>query len=121
MPYPNTMNYQSYYPYQQPIYQPPQSAQTSQGLSATSRLVSSKEEAGGVPADFSGNLMLFPDISHNRIYLKRWNYQTGAADFMEFAPVVETKVETPEFATKEDIKRIEAEIQKLKEVKPDVE
>ena len=65
--------------------------------------------------------MVFPDISHNRVYVKRWNYQTGAADFMEFAPIAEAKPELPNYATKEDIIRLEKEIAKLKEAKPDVE
>lgn len=65
--------------------QPPQ--QAPQGLSPTSRIVANREEAMGVPADFNGNLMVFPDITHNRVFVKRWNYQTGAADFVEYAPV----------------------------------
>lgn len=62
--------------------------QAIQGLSPASRPVTSKEEAMGVAADFSGALMMFPDITHNRVYIKRWNYQSGAADFVEFAPVI---------------------------------
>ncbi len=57
-----------------------------QGLSQVSRPVTSREEAMGVAADFSGALMVFPDVTHNRVYIKRWNYQSGGADFMEFAP-----------------------------------
>ena len=120
MAYPTSLNYPNYINYQQPVYQPPQPPQNAQGLSMTSRLVSSREEAGSVPADFSGNLMVFPDISHNRIYIKRWNYQTGAAEFMEFEPVSE-KNEVIEYATKADLKRLEDELLKLKGVKEDDE
>lgn len=120
MAYPTTLNYPNYFNYQQPVYQPPQPAQSAQGLSMTSRLVSSREEAGSVPADFGGNLMVFPDISHNRIYVKRWNYQTGAAEFMEFEPVSE-KREVIEYATKDDIKRLEEELSKLKGAQDDDE
>lgn len=67
----------------QPIQTP---QQVSQGLSPASRIVANREEAMGVPADFNGNLMVFPDITHNRVFIKRWNYQTGAADFIEYAP-----------------------------------
>lgn len=67
----------------QPMQTPQQAPQ---GLSPTSRIVASREEAMGVPADFNGNLMVFPDITHNRVFVKRWNYQTGAADFIEYAP-----------------------------------
>lgn len=62
--------------------------QTAQGLSPASRPVTNREEAVSTPADFSGALMVFPDLSNNRIYLKRWNMQTGSADFGEFAPVI---------------------------------
>lgn len=68
----------------QPAQTPSQSIQ---GISPASRIVASKEEAMGVPADFNGNLMMFPDITHNRVFVKRWNYQTAAADFTEYAPV----------------------------------
>lgn len=77
--------------------QMPQSGQFGQGgLSPMSRPVSSREEAQATAADFSGALMVFPDVAHGRVYLKRWNLQAGAADFMEFAPVPEvTKAESP--------------------------
>lgn len=91
-----------YYPYggypqmTQPMQMPqmaPQAAQGGQmnggGLSGMSRPVSSREEAQACAADFSGALMVFPDLAHGHIYLKRWNMQTGAADFVDFVPAVE--------------------------------
>ncbi len=82
-----------------PVYAPPppgamsmpQGQQTApagpQGMiSSASRIVGNREEANAVPADFGGNLMLFPDLTHNRVYIKRWNMQTGSADFLEFIP-----------------------------------
>lgn len=74
-------------PPMQTAQSPQQLSQPIQGISPTSRIVASKEEAMGVPADFNGNLMVFPDITHNRVFVKRWNYQTGAADFIEYAPL----------------------------------
>lgn len=76
---------------QPPMQQPqPQAAQAQPGpvpcLSAASRPVTSKEEAMGVAADFSGALMLFPDITHNRVYVKRWDLGTGGPVFQEFSP-----------------------------------
>ena len=90
-PYP----YGGYQPMQMPQMpmpqmapQMPQSGQMSGGgLSPMSRPVSSREEAQACAADFSGALMIFPDLAHSRVYLKRWNMQTGAADFVEFSPV----------------------------------
>lgn len=100
----------------------PQNGQISgSGLSPMSRPVSSREEAQATAADFSGALMLFPDISHGRVYLKRWNMQTGAADFMEFGPVVEA-AEAPaaEYVClqtyRDDMERLQKELAELKGV-----
>lgn len=121
--------------YQPPVYpqpqQPPQTTpqtvpQANQGLSNASRPVTNREEAMGVPADFSGALMVFPDLSNNRVYIKRWNMQTGAADFGEFAPVTQANSERvqqpqPSFASLQDfqdlqeaVSNLEKEIERLK-------
>lgn len=124
-PYP----YGGYQPMQMPQMpmpqmtpQMPQNGQISgSGLSPMSRPVSSREEAQATAADFSGALMLFPDISHGRVYLKRWNMQTGAADFMEFGPVVEA-AEAPaaEYVClqtyRDDMERLQKELAELKGV-----
>lgn len=93
-PYPYSQNYSSgdprlsyssaSSPYPQPYAQP-------QTPSAVCRPVTSKEEAVGVPVDFMGSLMVFPDMGHGKVYVKRFNSQTGSADFMEFAYVGEKK------------------------------
>lgn len=121
-----------YQPMQMPQMQmpqmPPQMPQNGQmnggGLSPMSRPVSSREEAQATAADFSGALMLFPDISHSRVYLKRWNMQTGAADFVEFGPVIESapaeeapKVEYVSLqAYQEDMDKLRKELAGLKKV-----
>ena len=124
-PYP----YGGYQPMQMPQMpmpqmapQMPQNGQMSGGgLSPMSRPVSSREEAQATAADFSGALMLFPDISHGRVYLKRWNMQTGAADFVEFGPLVEA-AEAPaaEYVClqtyQEDMERLQKELAELKGV-----
>lgn len=98
LPYP----YGGYPPMQMQMPQmPPQMPQTGQmaggGLSPMSRPVSSKEEAQACAADFSGALMVFPDLAHGHVYLKRWNLQSGAADFVDFVPAMDVKppVEQP--------------------------
>lgn len=127
-PYP----YGGYQPMQMPQMSMPQMApqmpQNGQmgggGLSPMSRPVSSREEAQATAADFSGALMLFPDISHGRVYLKRWNMQTGAADFMEFGPVVEAPQEeaapSVEYVSmqtySEDMDKLRKELAGLKKV-----
>lgn len=88
------------------------------GLSSMSRPVSGKEEAMAAAADFSGAMMLFPDIAHGRVYLKRWNMQTGAADFLEFAPVVEQRPAQPEYVSVQsfqmELEKLRAEIASMK-------
>ncbi len=81
------------------------------GLSPMSRPVSGKEEAMAAAADFSGAMMLFPDIAHGRVYLKRWNMQTGAADFLEFAPVVEQRPVQTEYVS---VQAFQMELEKLR-------
>lgn len=111
--------------YQPPMYSQPQqiapaapqaAQQVNQGLSNASRPVTNREEAMGVPADFSGALMVFPDLSNNRVYLKRWNMQTGAADFGEFAPVIPSNNEpqkTMAFASLEDFQGLQETVSNL--------
>ncbi len=71
-------------PYQaQPVYQPQQQAQPV----ISGRMVTSREEALGVPVDFMGGVTVLPDLSHGRIYTKVFNPQTGSADFVEFRAV----------------------------------
>jgi len=47
--------------------------------------VTSREEALAVIADPMAAGVLMPDLGHGVIYLKRFNSQTGASDFGEFA------------------------------------
>lgn len=58
------------------------------GFSPASRIVASKEEAAAVTADFTGSLMIFPDIAHNKIYVKQWDNGLGSAVFNEYVPFV---------------------------------
>lgn len=87
------------------------------GLSPASRPVSGREEAQAAPADFSGALMVFPDLSHGMVWVKRWNMQAGAAEFAGFALVQPSA--PPEYVTVEtmqtELDRLRAEIRKLME------
>lgn len=126
-PYP----YGGYQPMQMPQMQmpqiPPQMPQNGQmnqgGLSPMSRPVSSREEAQACAADFSGALMIFPDLAHSRVYLKRWNMQTGAADFVEFGPVTDVPTEEVPQAEyvclqtyQEDMEKLRKELAGIKKV-----
>lgn len=66
--------------------------------------------------------MIFPDLAHNRVYLKRWNMQTGAADFVEFGSVetVAENATVPEYVClqtyQEDMEKLRKELAGLKKV-----
>lgn len=70
--------------------------------------VTSREEALAVIADPMSAGVLLPDLSHGVIYMKRFNPNTGASDFGEFAFVqpkaapVETPVENPDYLTRKE-------------------
>lgn len=102
--------------------QTPMQNQQIPGISPASRPVGNREEANAVPADFSGAPMVFPDSSHGRVYIKRWDYQRGSAVFDEYALVnqpqqtpvqAEPAPTTAGFATLDYVKSLEAEINAL--------
>ena len=131
------MNYPNYQPYpaqgylrygqnpyqQQMPLQQPAIPQQPQGYSPASMPVSSREEAMAAPADFSGAPMVFADFSHGKIYVKQWNNQKGAADFLVFAPEMQAEEPAPTEKQADGVTRSEfrremeklyAEIEKLK-------
>ena len=61
----------------------PAQAQTAGGFMV--QPVTGREEALAVIADPLSAGVLMPDLGHGVIYLKRFNTQTGASDFGEFA------------------------------------
>ena len=115
---------QNYIP--QPNIPPAQSMGQGQGISVASRPVSSKEEAMAVGADFSGAPMIFPDLAHNTIFVKRWDFQSGSAVFTEYVPkdsapesppaVYATQGDFKEFADRlnERLEDIESDLERLK-------
>lgn len=127
------MNYPPYYtPYQFGSYSPSQprfdqmpantalpqnsvqAAPVAQNQGFYVRPVTSREEAVASQVDFFGPGTIMPDLSHGVIYFKRFNPQSGASDFFAFA-VEQPKEEAPvQYATKEDVESIRAEIDQLK-------
>ena len=107
------MSYPTYMPYaspQQPVFAPqsrsaafqPQgytvpanfpaaqpAAGFGQGGGFSVQPVTTKEEALAVIADPFLTGVLMPDMAHGMIYLKRFNPQTGASDFIEFRAAVD--------------------------------
>lgn len=120
---------QGYQMNQQMTNQPVMNQQTSQNGQQTApqsnfvcRPVASKEEALGVPVDFMGAPMFFPDLAHGVIYMKRFNTNTGAADVFEFrGQQPQSNTPAPSFAPldefnamKDTISRLQSEIEQLK-------
>lgn len=94
-----------------PSYMPPsQPSSISQGVSSASRVVGSREEAVAIPTDLSGAFMVFPDVSHNRVYIKRLNTTTGGSDFFEFVPAMAPA--EPQYVTVDDFTAFKEEISK---------
>lgn len=128
-PAPNFMS-QNYtpVPQQQPNYinapvQPQQGIQ-GQSMVLQGRMVTSREEALGIPADFSGNPIFMPCLSEGKIYCKKFNMNTGASDFAEFRlynpqPQLESPAQehhpAPSFASLDDLKSLQDEINSLKQ------
>lgn len=84
------------------------------GFSPASRPVSSREEAMAVGADFSGAPMIFPDMAHNTIFVKRWDMASGTAVFAEYVPREAVPPEpAPAWATQEELKTLEARLSRL--------
>lgn len=75
--------------YAQPVQQTQQPQQGNPGIwnaapGFACRPVTSREEAVAVQVDFYGPGTIMPDLSHGMIYLKRFNPNTGASDFLDF-------------------------------------
>ena len=119
-----------YQPMNQPMNQPVQQQNQSPTVPQTNaqpnffcRPVASKEEALGVPVDFMGQPMFFPDLAHNVVYMKRFNTNTGAADLFEFhgQQIKEQNAPAEAFAPLEDfmdlkdaLDQLRVEVDKLK-------
>lgn len=99
------------------VNQPTQQAQpTGAQTNFFCRPVASKEEALGVPVDFMGSPMFFPDLAHNVVYMKRFNTTTGAADIFEFHGQQEQpSAPAPSFAPLDEFNATKETIGQLKE------
>lgn len=131
------MNFGQYNPYQQynPIapyqqrldqmqqqwgamqQQPMQQQESQQNIIC--RPVASIEEARAIQTDFSGALMVFPDVSHGMIHTKRLDYSTGSAAFntyrLEQPTQAAEQVSAPiiEYAPMSEVNALKAKIDEL--------
>ena len=73
--------------------------------------VTRKEEALAVIADPMSAGVLMPDLDHGRIYVKRFNPNTGTSDFAEFSLAAphaaqESAEQKMEYVTMDEFKRV---------------
>ena len=90
------------------------------------RYVTGREEAIAAQILPDGNIWVFADISHGKIYTKQINAQTGGADFREYSAqqTAQTAREQPEptptsqYVTAEEFAALRAEVENLKTAVP---
>lgn len=87
------------------------------------RPVTSREEALATPCDFMAAGVIMPDMAHGMIYLKRFNSQTGASDFADFAytPPTAPAKDTADYTPRADFDKLcaafaalQSEVEKMK-------
>ena len=134
------MNYPAYYPQfpatfaPQTAYQPPrtdpaqgytvgqpmpQTQPAAQSIGFSTRPVTSREEALGVQVDFFGPGTLMPDLGHGKIYLKKFNQNTGASDLFVFALEADRPAEDPQVAqyvTRQELDGMRAKLDQLSSI-----
>ena len=95
--------------------QAPQQAQQTPVQGFVCRPVTSREEAVAVQVDVFGPGTVMPDLAHGMVYLKRFNQNTGASDFLEFAyRPQETVQPAPAYDPRVDIESIRSEMNALR-------
>lgn len=118
--YPNygAFNNQNYMP-QNYAPAPPTQPQTQQnGVNGQPgylcRPVTSRLEAEAVQVDFLGPGTIMPDLAHGTIYLKRFNPNTGASDFISFVMEQPQEMAPVQYAPADAIDGLKSEIENLK-------
>lgn len=108
-------NYQGYFqhPYQAQAFQfqQPQQAQ----IALSGRPVTSREEAAGLPMDFTAGAMYMPDLAHGVIYAKIFNANTGEAPLLEFRLAKPDEKKDVAYATAQEVETLRNELSRMKE------
>lgn len=106
---------QTYSPASQMPVQPAQPFAAGQNAGFLTRPVTSKEEALGIPVDFFASGTIMPDLAHGKIYLKKFNQNTGAGDLFVFALETQSEDETPEvqYASRQDVESIREDLDRI--------
>lgn len=98
-------------------YQPYSNASAQSAGGYICRPVTSREEALATPIDFMSAGIIMPDFAHGMIYVKRFNSQTGSAEFGDFAiapPPAPNRNTTVDYALKTDIEMLNNAFNELK-------
>lgn len=115
---------------QQPVqaYAPPQPmrqdyptpAPQAQPGAISARYVTGREEAVAAQIIPDGNIWIFADFAHNKIYTKQVNPQSGIADFREYAatqPTVQPEpvaAPAPQYVTVEQFNALSQRVDELR-------
>ena len=118
---------QTYFPQQQSQqYAPPQTY--AQQPAFACHPVTSREEAVAAQTEYFSAGLVMPDLAKGRIYLKRFNQNTGASEFYEFGLIQQEEPAKVEYVTKdefnkfvEDMKARKATVKKKVEAAEDDE
>lgn len=78
------------------------------------RMVTSREEAVAIPADFQGTPIVMPDFAHGKIYVKFFNTNDGTSTVVDFTAPQPAKQAAPQYATMDDIAQLREEITALR-------
>ena len=128
MPMPQYGQYNTLAPYQQRLdqmqqqyqqMQPVQQPQQEPQQNIICRPVASIDEARAVQTDFSGALMVFPDVSHGMVHTKRLDYNTGSAVFNTYRleqplqPAQEVSTPAVEYAPMSELNILKDKIDEL--------
>ena len=102
-----TQAFQQYQQYQQP--------QPQQQVTLSGRPVTSREEAAGMPMDFTAGAMYMPDLAHGVIYAKIFNANTGEAPLLEFRVAKPEEPPKVAYATALEVETLRNELARIKE------
>lgn len=94
-------------------YQQPQ-----QNPGVTASMVTNRQEAEAAQIPFDSSVSVFADLAHGCIYTKRFNPQTGAADFCVYRVEQKNADASPEqaspaYATSQELQELRSQIEEL--------
>lgn len=82
------------------------------------RVVTGREEAVAAQIIPDGNPVLFVDYGQKRIYFKRYDPNTGTAEFHDFVLDTPKPPEAPQYATLDMIEAMRGEIEQIRTALP---